>query len=80
MTVVTGREGNAMNTPLDELSGSGATDRLRGVIEEEHQQESRRQTDVMVKLTWWMMLLTIATVSLAVVQVVLAIVPFVKPV
>ena len=34
----------------------------------------------MVKLTWWMMLLTIATVSLAVVQVVLAIVPFVKPV
>ena len=79
MTVVTGREGNAMNTPLDELSGSGATDRLRGVIEK-HQEESRRQTDVMVKLTWWMMLLTIATVSLAVVQVVLAIVPFVKPV
>jgi hypothetical protein len=48
--------------------GADATDRLREVIEK-HQQESARQTQVMVWLTWVMMVLTIATVALAGVQV-----------
>jgi hypothetical protein len=58
-------------------AGADATDRLRSVIEA-HQVESGRQTEVMVRLTRWMMWLTIATVGLAVVQVVLAIAPLFK--
>jgi hypothetical protein len=59
------------------MSGSDATDRLRSVIEK-HQEESSRQTAVMVRLTKVMTWLTVATVGLAVVQVVLAIAPLLK--
>jgi hypothetical protein len=52
--------------------------RLRAAIEG-HQKESSRQADAMLRLTRWMMWLTIATVFLAVVQVGIAIWQFVKP-
>jgi hypothetical protein len=63
-------QGRSLNRALrDEVwAGADATDRLRKVIEQ-HQQESARQTQVMVWLTWVMMVLTIATVALAGVQV-----------
>jgi hypothetical protein len=63
-------ERHSLNRTLhDEVyADADATDRLRKVIVQ-HQQESARQTKVMVWLTWVMMVLTIATVALAGVQV-----------
>jgi hypothetical protein len=52
--------------PLDQWSGSAATDRLRTVIEE-NQKITERQTTTMIRLTWVMAALTvIATILTAV--------------
>jgi hypothetical protein len=57
--------------PLGEWSGSDATERLRAVIEKQHQ-EAAKQTTVMVRLTWAMFALTFVTVLATIIQVVLA--------
>jgi hypothetical protein len=48
------------NIRLGELSGSDATDRLRAVIEE-NQRVTRRQTTVIIWLTWVMAILAFFT-------------------
>jgi hypothetical protein len=58
--------------PLGEWSGSDATNKLRAVIEKQHQ-EAAKQTTVMVRLTWAMFALTFVTVLATIIQVVLAI-------
>jgi hypothetical protein len=58
----------AKNIPNGEWSGSDAVHELRDTIES-FQKESVKQTDIMVRLTRWMMFLTIATVLLTVVQI-----------
>jgi len=57
--------------PLGEWSGSDATERLRSVIEKQHQ-EAAKQTTVIVRLTWAMFALTFVTVLATVIQVWLA--------
>jgi hypothetical protein len=58
----------AKNIPIGEWSGSDAVHELRDTIES-FQKESVKQTEIMVRLTRWMMFLTIATVLLTVVQI-----------
>ena len=57
--------------PIGEWSGSDATDRLRAVIERQHEQTAR-QTKVMVWLTVAMFFLALVTTAATVVQVWLA--------
>jgi hypothetical protein len=54
--------------PLEEWSGSAATDRLRAVIEE-HQNITKRQTTMMIWLTWVMAALTLVTAAPIIVQI-----------
>jgi hypothetical protein len=49
---------------LGQFSGSNATDRLRAVIEE-NQKATKRQTAIMIWLTWVMTALTVITGSQA---------------
>ncbi len=57
--------------PLGEWSGSDATDRLRAVIEKQHEQTAR-QSKVMVWLTVMMFVLAVVTTAATLVQVWLA--------
>jgi hypothetical protein len=57
--------------PLGEWSGSDATNRLRAVIEKQHE-ETVKQTTRMVLLTWAMFALTFVMVLATIIQVWLA--------
>jgi hypothetical protein len=56
--------------PIGEWSGSGATDQLRYTIEQ-FNREAQRQTETMIRLTRWIVALTIVLVAGLVVQIVL---------
>jgi hypothetical protein len=57
--------------PVSEWSGSGATDRLRQVIEQ-FSTEATKQTRHLIVLTRWLVVLTIILAVGLVVQIVLA--------
>lgn len=60
-----------MNIPLDEWSGAGATKALHKAISEYHV-ASGKQAAIMIRLTWAIIVLTVALLIGLIIQIILA--------